>query len=44
VKFDRIFAEKTSPRVRVRPKSGAALAAAREIKAHAPQNPVIFTS
>ncbi|WSP43338.1 recombinase family protein [Streptomyces sp. NBC_01244] len=40
---DKIFAEKISTRVRVRPKSEAALAAAREIKAHAPHCRVIFT-
>ncbi|MFJ4616993.1 hypothetical protein [Streptomyces sp. NPDC088812] len=40
---DKIFAEKISTRVRVRPQSEAALAAAREIKAHAPHCRVIFT-
>ncbi|MFG3371076.1 recombinase family protein [Streptomyces sp. NPDC048156] len=40
---DKIFAEKISTRVRVRPKFEAALAAAREIKAHAPHCRVIFT-
>ncbi|MEU2674838.1 recombinase family protein [Streptomyces sp. NPDC007164] len=33
---DKIFSEKISTRVRVRPQFEAALAAAREIKAHAP--------
>ncbi|MFG2628303.1 recombinase family protein [Streptomyces sp. NPDC048473] len=40
---DKIFAEKISTRVRVRPQFEAALAAAREIKAHAPHCRVIFT-
>ncbi|MFE2558300.1 recombinase family protein [Streptomyces sp. NPDC059352] len=40
---DKIFAEKISTRVRVRPRFEAALAAAREIKAHAPHCRVIFT-
>ncbi|MGW7201287.1 recombinase family protein [Streptomyces chryseus] len=40
---DKIFSEKISTRVRVRPKFEAALAAAREIKAHAPHCRVIFT-
>ncbi|WP_405683786.1 recombinase family protein [Streptomyces sp. NBC_01387] len=40
---DKIFSEKTSTRVRVRPQFEAALAAAREIKAHAPHCRVIFT-
>ncbi|MFI8390330.1 recombinase family protein [Streptomyces sp. NPDC085540] len=39
---DKIFAEKISTRVRVRPQFEAALAAAREIKAHAARCPVIF--
>jgi hypothetical protein len=33
---DKIFSEKISTRVRVRPRFEAALAPAREIKAHAP--------
>ncbi|MEU9116376.1 recombinase family protein [Streptomyces sp. NPDC048483] len=40
---DKIFSEKISTRVRVRPKFEAALAAALEIKAHAPHCRVIFT-
>ncbi|MER5556812.1 recombinase family protein [Streptomyces sp. NPDC002793] len=40
---DKIFAEKISTRMRVRPQFEAALAAAREIKAHAPHCRVIFT-
>ncbi|MFE4425221.1 recombinase family protein [Streptomyces sp. NPDC056817] len=40
---DKIFAEKISTRVRVRPQFEAALAAAREIKAHAPHCRVILT-
>ncbi|WP_327138227.1 recombinase family protein (plasmid) [Streptomyces sp. NBC_01340] len=40
---DKIFAEKISTRVRVRPQFEAALAAAREVKAHAPHCRVIFT-
>ncbi|MCY0944955.1 recombinase family protein [Streptomyces antarcticus] len=40
---DKIFAEKISTRVRVRPQFEAALTAAREIKAHAPHCRVIFT-
>ncbi|MFF2404938.1 recombinase family protein [Streptomyces goshikiensis] len=40
---DKLFAEKISARVRVRPKFEAALAAAREIKAHAPHCRVILT-
>lgn len=40
---DKIFSEKISTRVRVRPQFEAALAAAREIKAHAPHCRVIFT-
>ncbi|RVX40800.1 DNA invertase Pin-like site-specific DNA recombinase [Nonomuraea polychroma] len=39
---DKIFAEKISTRVRVRPQFEAALAAAREIKAHAPHCRVIL--
>ncbi|MCZ4103397.1 MULTISPECIES: recombinase family protein [unclassified Streptomyces] len=40
---DKIFSEKISTRVRVHPQFEAALAAAREIKAHAPHCRVIFT-
>ncbi|WP_329081335.1 recombinase family protein [Streptosporangium sp. NBC_01469] len=40
---DKIFAEKISTRVRVRPQFEAALTAAREIKAHAPHCRVILT-
>ncbi|MGW3494883.1 recombinase family protein [Streptomyces sp. NPDC001020] len=40
---DKIFSEKISTRVRVRPQFEAALKAAREIKAHAPHCRVIFT-
>lgn len=40
---DTIFSEKISTRIRVRPQFEAALAAAREIKAHAPHCRVIFT-
>lgn len=40
---DKIFAEKVSTRVRVRPKFEAALDAARQIKAHAPRCRVILT-
>jgi resolvase-like protein len=40
---DKIFAEKVSTRVRVRPKFEAALDAARQIKAHAPHCRVILT-
>ena len=40
---DKIFAEKVSARVRVRPKFEAALDACREIKAHAPHCRVILT-
>ncbi|MCX4987027.1 recombinase family protein [Streptomyces sp. NBC_00572] len=40
---DKIFAEKISTRVRVRPKFEAALRTAREVKAHAPHCRVIFT-
>ena len=40
---DKIFSEKISTRVRVRPKFEAALALAREIKAHAPHCRVILT-
>ncbi|GAA1889490.1 recombinase family protein [Streptantibioticus ferralitis] len=40
---DKIFSEKISTRVRVRPQFEAALAAAREIKAHAPHCRDIFT-
>ncbi|MGW0940169.1 recombinase family protein [Streptomyces sp. NPDC002666] len=40
---DKIFFEKISTRVRVRPQFEAALACAREVKAHAPHCRVIFT-
>ncbi|MGK4586102.1 recombinase family protein [Kitasatospora sp. HPMI-4] len=40
---DKIFSEKISTRVRVRPQFEAALATAREIKAHAPHCRVLFT-
>ena len=40
---EKIFSEKVSTRVRVRPRFEAALAAAREIKAHAPHCRVILT-
>ncbi|SDS98671.1 zinc finger domain-containing protein [Actinoplanes derwentensis] len=40
---DKIFAEKISTRMRVRPQFEAALAPAREIKAHAPHCRVILT-
>lgn len=40
---DKIFAEKISTRIRVRPQFEAALAAARQIKAHAPHCRVILT-
>ncbi|MDX3605934.1 recombinase family protein [Streptomyces globisporus] len=40
---DKIFAEKISTRMRVRPQFEAALAASMEIKAHAPHCRVIFT-
>jgi len=40
---DKIFSEKISTRLKVRPRFEAALAAAREIKAHAPHCRVIFT-
>ena len=40
---DKVFAEKISTRVRVRPKFEAALALARQIKAHAPHCRVILT-
>ncbi|WP_410583926.1 recombinase family protein [Amycolatopsis sp. lyj-108] len=40
---DKIFAEKISTRIRVRPKFEAALTAARQIKAHAPHCRVILT-
>jgi DNA invertase Pin-like site-specific DNA recombinase len=40
---EKIFAEKVSTRVRVRPKFEAALEAARQIKSHAPHCRVIFT-
>ncbi|WP_368862006.1 recombinase family protein [Frankia gtarii] len=40
---DKVFSEKISTRVRVRPQFQAALALARQIKAHAPHCRVIFT-
>ncbi|WUS12320.1 recombinase family protein [Streptomyces sp. NBC_01260] len=40
---DKIFSEKTSTRVRVRPRFEEALRTAREVKAHAPHCRVIFT-
>ncbi|MFF5248892.1 recombinase family protein [Streptosporangium sp. NPDC000095] len=40
---DKVFSEKISTRIRVRPRFEAALAQAREIKAHAPHCRVIFT-
>lgn len=40
---DKVFSEKIRTRIRVRPQFEAALAAAREIKAHAPHCRVIFT-
>ncbi|MCP9213382.1 recombinase family protein [Streptomyces sp. NEAU-Y11] len=40
---DKIFSEKISSRVRVRPRFEAALTLAREIKAHAPHCRVLFT-
>ncbi|MFE3717199.1 recombinase family protein [Streptomyces cyaneofuscatus] len=40
---EKVFSEKIRTRVRVRPQFEAALAAAREIKAHAPHCRVIFT-
>jgi DNA invertase Pin-like site-specific DNA recombinase len=40
---DKVFSEKISTRVRVRPQFEAALALARQIKAHAPHCRVIFT-
>ncbi|NKQ59383.1 recombinase family protein [Amycolatopsis sp. K13G38] len=40
---DKIFAERISTRIRVRPKFEAALEAARQIKAHAPHCQVILT-
>ncbi|WP_443049312.1 zinc finger domain-containing protein [Streptomyces sp. NBC_00316] len=40
---DRIFSEKISTRIRVRPKFEEALGTAREVKAHAPHCRVIFT-
>ncbi|MET8138027.1 recombinase family protein [Streptomyces sp. NPDC005251] len=40
---DKIFAEKISTRIRVRPKFEEALRTAREVKAHAPHCRVIFT-
>ncbi|MEV6654003.1 recombinase family protein [Streptomyces sp. NPDC051219] len=40
---EKIFSEKISTRIRIRPQFEAALAAAREIKAHAPHCRVIFT-
>ncbi|MER6983881.1 hypothetical protein ABT317_44765, partial [Streptomyces carpinensis] len=40
---DKVFSEKISTRVRVRPQLEAALALARQIKAHTPHCRVIFT-
>ncbi|MDR8413550.1 recombinase family protein [Nonomuraea sp. 3-1Str] len=40
---DKVFSEKISTRVRVRPKFEEALRTAREVKAHAPHCRVIFT-
>ncbi|MEV5085165.1 recombinase family protein [Streptomyces sp. NPDC056159] len=40
---DKVFSEKISTRVRVRPQFEAALALARQIKAHAPHCRVVFT-
>jgi hypothetical protein len=40
---DKIFSEKTSARIKVRPQFEEALTTAREIKAHAPHCRVIFT-
>lgn len=40
---DKIFSEKISTRIRVRPKFEEALRTAREVKAHAPHCRVIFT-
>ncbi|MFJ3722734.1 hypothetical protein ACIPYQ_09185 [Streptomyces sp. NPDC090045] len=40
---DKIFSEKVSTRVRVRPRFEEALRTAREVKAHAPHCRVIFT-
>ncbi|MFJ3505302.1 recombinase family protein [Streptomyces sp. NPDC090135] len=40
---EKVFSEKISTRIRVRPQFEAALAAAREVKAHAPHCRVIFT-
>ncbi|MEU4955265.1 recombinase family protein [Streptomyces lavendulae] len=40
---DKVFAEKISTRIRVRPKFEEALRTAREVKAHAPHCRVIFT-
>jgi DNA invertase Pin-like site-specific DNA recombinase len=40
---DKIFSEKISTRIRVRPQFEAALATARQIKAHAPHCRVLFT-
>ncbi|WP_314250737.1 recombinase family protein [Streptomyces kutzneri] len=40
---EKVFSEKISTRVRVRPQFEAALTAAREVKAHAPHCRVIFT-
>ncbi|WP_442818281.1 recombinase family protein [Streptomyces sp. NBC_01727] len=40
---DKIFSEKISTRIRVRPQFEVALALAREIKAHAPHCRVLFT-
>ncbi|MGW0769221.1 recombinase family protein [Streptomyces sp. NPDC002676] len=43
IRRDKIFSEKISTRVRVRPQFEATLALAREIKAHAPHCRVLFT-
>ncbi|MFT9474603.1 recombinase family protein [Streptomyces sp. 11-1-2] len=43
IERDKVFSEKISTRVRVRPQFEAALALARQIKAHAPHCRVIFT-
>ncbi|MFD9374202.1 recombinase family protein [Streptomyces sp. NPDC059999] len=43
IERDRIFSEKISTRIRVRPQFEAALATARQIKAHAPHCRVLFT-
>jgi Resolvase, N terminal domain len=43
IERDKVFSEKISTRVRVRPQFEAALALARQIKAHPPRCRVIFT-